>query len=229
MRQHIRRGADRGRSNHGWLDSRHTFSFADYYDTTYMGFGPLRVINEDRVTAGMGFGTHPHRNMEIISYVVDGALAHRDTLGTGSTIRPGEIQLMSAGRGIAHSEMNGSETDPVHFLQIWIIPEEGGTDPGYQQQVIPDGGPLTLLVSNDGRDGSLRMRQDADLWRVRLPKDGTAEHPIARKRVWVQVVRGSLDVDGAELSAGDGLALDQAEAVHLRATDDAEALLFDLA
>lgn len=228
MQTTIRRSEARGHSNHGWLDSHHTFSFADYHDPAHMGYGPLRVINEDRVAAGSGFGTHPHRNMEIISYVVEGALAHRDTLGTGSVIRPGEIQLMSAGSGIAHSEMNGSKSDPVHFLQIWIVPSVVGTPPGYQQREVPDGAALTLLVSPDGRDGSLTMKQDADLWRLRLAPEATAEHTLARQRVWVQVVRGTLEVAGVALQPGDGLAVQDVAAVPFRATAEAEALVFDL-
>ena len=169
MDMEIRRSDRRGHSDHGWLDSRHTFSFADYFDPAQVGFGHLRVVNEDRVDPGHGFGSHSHGNMEIVSYVLEGGLAHRDTLGTGAVIRPGEIQLMSAGRGVSHSEMNASPTDPVHFLQIWVLPREANTEPGYQQRTLPDRDGLVLLVSPDGRDGSLVIRQDAEIWRLRLP------------------------------------------------------------
>jgi redox-sensitive bicupin YhaK (pirin superfamily) len=225
----IRRASARGHADHGWLDSHHTFSFAGYYDPGFMGFGPLRVINEDRVAPGRGFGSHSHRNMEIVSYVVAGGLEHRDTLGTGSVIRPGEVQVMSAGRGIAHSEMNASADEPVHFLQIWLLPAEGGGEPGYQQKAFPtDQTGIRLVVSPDGRDGSLRIKQDTDLYRVLLDEGTSRDHALRRDRAWVQVVRGELDVNGALLQPGDGLAVVDAGALTLKAHSDVEALLFDL-
>lgn len=229
MQMSIRRAAERGGANHGWLNTKHTFSFARYYDPRFMGFGPLRVINQDRVSPGRGFGTHPHRNMEIISYVVDGTLAHRDTIGTDGVIVPGEVQLMSAGTGISHSEMNGSADDEVHFLQIWILPSEQNTAPRYDQRAFPktDDG-LRLVASPDGRDGSLRIGQDIDLLRVLLSKGAAAEHTVARRRVWVQVIAGQLDVNGALLYPGDGLAVVEAEALKLSAHEDVEALVFDM-
>lgn len=226
----IRRSNERGRANHGWLDSHHTFSFASYSDPRHMGFGDLRVINEDRVDAGAGFPTHPHQDMEIVSYVVDGGLAHRDTLGTGSIIRPGEVQLMSAGRGIAHSEMNASRDEGVHFLQIWLLPDETqrGAEPRYFQKDFGETEGLLLVVSPDGRDGSLEIRQDVDLYRARLPAGTAIEHAVQRGRVWVQVVRGVLSVNGERLHPGDGAAITETEAIALRADEDVEALLFDL-
>lgn len=229
MQMHIRRAADRGHADYGWLDSHHSFSFADYYDPRYMGFGHLRVINQDRVSPGRGFGVHPHRNMEIVSYVVEGALEHRDTLGTGSVIRPGEVQLMSAGRGIAHSEMNASRQDPVHFLQIWLLPAAAGTPPRYDQRAFPrtERG-LRLVVSPDGRDGSLTIGQDVDLYRLLLDEGQTAEHRLARPRAWVQVVHGELEVEGVLLRPGDGLAIEDGGLLRMTARGEVEALLFDL-
>ncbi|MEZ4318755.1 MAG: pirin family protein [Myxococcota bacterium] len=230
----IRRSADRGHANHGWLDSHHTFSFAGYYDPRFMGFSHLRVINHDRVEAGQGFGTHPHRNMEIVSYVVDGGLEHRDTLGTGSVIRPGDVQLMSAGSGIAHSEYNHSAEAPVEFLQIWVLPKESGGRPGYQQADFGRDPGLRLVVSPEGRDGSLAIKQDMDLWRVLAPTEPgwTASLAVKRARAWVQIVRGTLDVNGVRLYAGDGLAVtgDGAKPVlELVAPEgQVEALVFDL-
>jgi redox-sensitive bicupin YhaK (pirin superfamily) len=232
MRMHIRRAADRGQGDHGWLQSQHSFSFAGYYDPQYMGFGHLRVINQDVVAPGRGFGTHPHRDMEIISYVVDGALEHKDTIGTGSVIRPGEVQLMSAGRGIAHSEYNHSGDDTVQFLQIWILPRESGGDPGYQQRAFPkeEGGALRRVVSPDGADGTLSIKQDMDLYRLLLAEGEATTHRPARDRVWVQVVHGTLDVAGARLFPGDGLAIVEAKDLAMTAHEgDVEALVFDLA
>lgn len=229
---YVRKSEERGHADWGWLDTNHTFSFASYYDPEFMGFGHLRVINEDKVAAGRGFGTHPHRDMEIISYVVDGALAHKDTIGTGSTIRPGEVQLMSAGRGIAHSEMNGNADRPVHFLQIWVLPARAGTQPRYEQKAFPrdDEQPVKLVVSPDGAEGSLTIGQDMRLYRALLPEG--AEHvyqvPTGR-RTWVQLIKGSLEVNGTGLKPGDGAALvDEAE-VRLVAQGEVEALVFDLA
>ncbi|MCK6504899.1 pirin family protein [Myxococcota bacterium] len=233
MQMEIRRADQRGHADHGWLDSHHSFSFASYHDPRYMGFGHLRVINEDRVIPGEGFGTHPHRDMEIVSYVVSGALAHRDTLGTGSVIRPGEVQLMSAGKGIAHSEMNASDREPVHFLQIWILPARAGTAPRYEQRAFlaPDGSPqdgLTLVASPDGRDGSLTIGQDVDLYRALLAPGARVEPALRRRRAWVQMVHGELEVEGVLLRAGDGLAIVDAAGLRLSAHDRVEALLFDL-
>lgn len=231
MQMQIRRAAARGQADHGWLHSQHSFSFAGYHDPAFMGFGALRVINQDRVAPGRGFGTHPHRDMEIISYVIAGALEHRDTLGTGSVITPGEVQLMSAGRGIAHSERNHAADAPVEFLQIWILPRERGGEPGYQQRRFPpdDGGPLRRVVSPDGAGGTLRVKQDMDLLRLLLPAGGGVTHRPARGRVWVQVVRGTLDVAGVRLFGGDGLAVTQARDLAFTAPDaGAEALVFDL-
>jgi redox-sensitive bicupin YhaK (pirin superfamily) len=229
MKMQIRPAAQRGGADHGWLKTQHTFSFAGYYDPSFMGFGPLRVINEDRVAPGRGFGSHGHRNMEIVSYVLDGALEHRDTLGNGSVLRPGDVQRMSAGRGVTHSEQNASSEHPVHFLQIWVLPREGGGDPGYEQRHFEPAEGLLRVVSPDGADASLQIGQDVDIFRLQLPDGGVAEHAVARRRVWVQVVDGSLDVHGAQLSAGDGLAVEQAEQLRLVAGDSgAHALLFDL-
>ncbi len=224
----LRPANQRGHADFGWLDSHHSFSFGSYYDPAYMGFGHLRVINEDRVAPGRGFPPHGHRNMEIISYVVDGALAHRDSTGTGSVIRPGDVQVMSAGRGIRHSEMNGSDTDAVHFLQIWLLPKDAGTEPGYAERHFPRQDGLTLLVSPDGRDGSLRIRQDVDLHRALLRSGDTIELPLRRTRAWVQVVRGELELNGALLRAGDGAAVTETGPLRLAAHQQAEALVFDL-
>ena len=232
MQMAIRRAAERGHANHGWLDTNHTFSFAGYYDPRFMGFSHLRVINEDRVSGGGGFPPHPHRNMEIISYVVEGALEHRDTMGTGTVIRPGEVQLMSAGTGVAHSEYNHSHDDAVHFLQIWVLPKEAGTAPRYDQRAFPADDPdfrgLRLVVSPDGRDGSLTIGQDMDLHRLLLDEGGTATHTTQRERAWVQVVRGELEVNGVLLQASDGLAIEGAERLSFTAHGPVEALVFDL-
>ena len=230
MQMAIRRADQRGHADHGWLDTHHTFSFAGYYDPQFMGFSHLRVINEDRVAPGRGFGAHPHRNMEIISFVVEGALEHKDTLGSGSVLRPGEIQVMSAGSGIAHSEFNPSPIDPLHFLQIWLLPREGNTRPRYDQQGydVELRGPQ-LLVSPDGRDGSVQVGQDTDLWRVRLDAEGSTEVPLSRPRAWVQVVRGSIEVEGVALQQSDGLAIaERAGPLGITAREDAEILVFDL-
>ncbi len=229
----VRRANDRGKANLGWLESSHTFSFGHYYDPAHMGFGPLRVINEDRVQPGQGFPTHGHENMEIVSYVLDGALEHKDSIGTGSVIRPGEVQRMSAGTGIRHSEYNHSQEDLVHFLQIWIIPEEDGIDPGYEQKTFPDAerrGKLRLVAAGDARNGALKLHQDVDLYATLLDDGETAALELRPgRKVWVQVARGSVDVNGATLAAGDGAALDGETALSLTATSDAEALVFDMA
>lgn len=230
MQMQIRRSADRGSAHFGWLDSRHTFSFGEYYDRAFMGFGHLRVINEDKVDPGAGFPPHPHNNMEIISYVVQGGLAHRDSTGSGGVIRPGEVQVMTAGRGVAHEEKNASKTEPVHFLQIWLLPHSAGTQPRYDQRAFDrDRKGLLLVVSPDGRDDSLSIGQDADLYRLLLDQGGSATHSLRHTRSWVQVIRGTLDANDVRLFPGDGLALIDATTVNLRAFEGpVEALVFDL-
>jgi redox-sensitive bicupin YhaK (pirin superfamily) len=229
MKTLVRRSIDRGHANHGWLDTHHTFSFAGYHDPRFMGFGHLRVINQDTVDAGRGFAQHAHRDMEIISYVVDGALEHTDTLGTGSVIKPGDVQLMSAGRGIAHSEYNHSRAEGVQFLQIWVLPAQRGTAPRYDQKAfaLTERG-LQLVVSPDGRDGSLTIGQDLDLYRLLLDDGATAHLKPRRGNVWVQVIRGPLEVAGEVLQPGDGMAVTEAEALTFRAQAATEALIFDL-
>jgi len=228
----VRRANDRGRANFGWLESRHTFSFGNYYDPRHMGFRELRVINDDRVEPGRGFGTHPHQNMEIISYVLEGALEHRDSMGTGSVIHPGEVQLMSAGTGVTHSEFNASERERVHFLQIWIMPAKVGTPPRYEQRAFkPEDrqGRLQLLVSPEGVDGSLTIGQDARLYGALLGPGEAVEHVVPEGRhVWVHVARGRARVNGEERGAGDGVGLSDVAAVQFEGVKDAEVLLFDL-
>jgi redox-sensitive bicupin YhaK (pirin superfamily) len=229
----VRRSEDRGHFDHGWLDTRHTFSFADYRDPRHMGFRSLRVVNEDRVEPGQGFGTHPHRDMEILTYVLEGELAHRDSLGNGSTIRPGDVQRMTAGTGVTHSEFNGSRIAPVHFLQVWILPERAGLLPGYEQRRFPEDetlGRLRLVASPDGADGSLTVHQDARVLAARLASGEAVAHRLAPGRhAWVQVARGEVDLAGHRLSAGDGAALSGEAEVRLRGLADAEVLVFDLA
>src|SRR5215468_4967179 len=229
----VRRAGERGIANHGWLDSRHSFSFGHYYDPKHMGFGPLRVINEDRVRPGGGFDTHGHRDMEIISYVLEGALEHRDSIGTGSVIRPGDVQRMSAGSGIRHSEYNHSTDEPVHFLQIWLLPDEEGLTPSYEQKTFADGdkqGRLRLVASRDGRAGSVRIHQDAGLYASLLDKDEEVKHTLAAgRRGWIQVVRGGVELNGKGLRAGDGAAASDLPTLAVKATaDGSEFLLFDL-
>jgi redox-sensitive bicupin YhaK (pirin superfamily) len=227
----IRPAAERGKANFGWLDSRHTFSFGHYHDDAHMGFGPLRVINEDRVTQGAGFDTHGHRDMEILSYVLEGELAHKDSIGTGSVIRPGDVQRMSAGTGIQHSEFNPSPKSPVHFLQIWILPERNGLKPGYQQNAFPldDKGRLHLVASHDGRDGSLTLNQDVDLRAGRLSKGDVIEARLRNGRLgWLQVARGAVTLNGVALATGDGAAIEKESDLVIRAESDAEILLFDM-
>ncbi len=232
MQIQVRRAGERGHANHGWLDSHHTFSFADYYDPEFMGFRALRVINEDRVAGGGGFPPHSHRDMEIISYVLEGALAHKDSMGTGSVIKPGDVQRMSAGTGVTHSEMNASKTDKVHFLQIWIIPDRPGHAPGYEQKSFSTAerqGKLRIVASPDGRDGSVTLHQDATLAAGLLAPGESATHEVREKRyVWVQVARGTVDVGGQALEAGDGLAAVGPGALTITGTQDAEVLVFDL-
>jgi len=228
----IRHAAERGRAEHGWLSSRHTFSFANYYDPKQIGFSDLLVINDDRVQPSRGFGKHPHRDMEIFSYVLEGALAHKDSMGTGSVIVPGDVQLMSAGTGVAHSEFNHSSTEPVHFLQIWIVPSEKGAAPRYQQKHIADDekrGKLRLILSPDGADDSLRLRQDARVYAGRF--DG-AEHARlelgAGRYAYVHVARGAVTVNGVAMTAGDGARIRDERQLTFADGNDAEVLVFDL-
>jgi redox-sensitive bicupin YhaK (pirin superfamily) len=228
----VRRAADRGRSEHGWLDSRHTFSFADYYDPRQMGFRALRVINEDRVAAGKGFPTHAHRDMEIVTYVLDGALEHKDSMGNGSIIRPGDVQRMSAGTGVTHSEYNPSAADPVHLLQIWILPERDGMPPSYEQRHFSADakrGALRLIASPGGEDGSVTVHQDVGLFAVLLERGDEVVHPLRKGRhAWGQIARGAVTLDGTALGEGDGAAVSDASSVVIRATEASEILLFDL-
>lgn len=229
----IRRpSTERGRENMGWLDSKHSFSFGHYHDPAHMGYRSLRVINEDRVQPGKGFGTHGHRDMEIISYVVSGALAHQDTLGSKGVLQRGDVQAMSAGTGVQHSEFNGSESEDVHFLQIWILPRAGGLPSAYDQINVPDAekqNRLRLLVSSDGTDGSLRINQDARIYASLLESGKAVTHDLAAGRgAWVQVVSGDLVVNGKVLSTGDGAAIEGTDLVIATAATDAEFLLFDL-
>jgi quercetin 2,3-dioxygenase len=225
----VRKAADRGQFDHGWLDTRHTFSFADYYDDDFMGFRSLRVINEDRVKPGRGFGTHGHRDMEIISYVLEGALGHRDSTGGDGVLRPGEVQRMSAGTGVRHSEMNASDSETTHFLQIWILPERNGIAPGYEQKDFPDReGRLRLVASHDGRDGSLTIHQDVDLFAAQLDGQPLSHDFKPGRYGWLQVARGSVTVNGIELSAGDGAAIEGESSLTISGKG-AEVLLFDLA
>ena len=229
----IRPAEARGHANHGWLDSHHTFSFAHYYDPKHMGFGPLRVINEDRVQGGGGFGTHGHSDMEIISYVLDGALEHKDSIGTGSVIRPGDVQRMSAGTGVRHSEFNHSASEPVHFLQIWIEPEKNGLKPSYQEKYFDADekrGKFLLIASRDGREGSITVHRDVNLYATILSSGQKLTHQVSEGRgVWLQVARGAVLFNGKVLKAGDGVAIDAAQTVELEGQDEAEVLLFDMA
>jgi redox-sensitive bicupin YhaK (pirin superfamily) len=229
----IRKAEDRGTASLGWLRSKHTFSFGHYYDPRHMGAGALRVINEDLVKPGAGFDTHGHRDMEIISYVLDGALEHRDSIGTGSVIRPGEVQRMSAGTGIRHSEFNHSNEHPVHFLQIWIEPEREGLEPSYEQKAFADGdrrGRLLLVGSRDGRDGSVTIHQDVNLYAGRFAAGESARLDLpAGRNVWVQVARGEVAVNNERLEAGDGATLTDIDAVEIKGIEDGEVLVFDMA
>jgi len=229
----VRRSFERGHANHGWLDSYHTFSFADYYDPAHMGFRSLRVINQDRVAPGAGFPTHPHRDMEIFSYVVSGAIAHKDSMGNGRELKPGQIQLMSAGSGVTHSEFNPSNTEPLHLLQIWILPESRGLAPSYtewQPKPESDDDPKVLVISPDGRNDSAVIHQDAFVYRVRLKAGETVSHDLLQSRgLWLQVISGSLEIDKSTLFAGDALSCETHGTIRFIATEDSEALLFDLA
>ena len=227
----LRRAAERGYADHGWLRSFHSFSFADYYDPSHMGYGPLRVINEDRVQAGAGFGTHGHRDMEIISYVLEGELAHKDSMGTGSTIVPGDVQRMSAGRGVQHSEFNHDKQGVTHFLQIWIEPNVRGIAPEYEQKhfaAAEKRGKLRLIASADGADGSVRIHQDACVYAGLFDHSETARHEIASgRKAYIHMARGAITVNGQRLSAGDALKTD-ARTLDFSAGEGAEVLLFDL-
>ena len=228
----LRKASDRGAANHGWLKSFHTFSFANYRNLDEQGFSDLLVINDDRVAAGKGFGQHPHRDMEIFSYVLDGALEHKDTLGTGSVIRPGDVQLMSAGSGVAHSEYNHSHNEPVHFLQIWIVPDVGGAKPRYQQEHFTPQkkrGRLQLIISPDGADGSLHVRQDARVYAALIDGQETATLELAADRyAYVHVARGSVELNGMALQEGDGVRVRKEQRLTLGNGSDAEVLVFDL-
>jgi quercetin 2,3-dioxygenase len=229
----VRRSDERGHGEHGWLDSRHTFSFADYHDPEHMHFRTLRVINEDRVAPGMGFGMHPHRDMEIFSYVLGGALQHKDSLGNGSTLRPGQIQLMSAGTGVLHSEFNPSRDEGAHFLQVWILPEKKDLTPGYTEWTpSPDQAAASkvLVISPDGRDYSAVIHQDVDVWRLKLSAGERITHELKPGRgAWLQIARGRVRFAGTELGAGDAASVETAGTLEIVAGEDAEALLFDLA
>lgn len=228
----IRRANERGHGDHGWLNSYHTFSFADYYDPAHVGFRSLRVINDDRVAAGKGFGAHPHRDMEIFSYVLEGTLEHKDSLGNGRQLKPGRIQLMSAGRGVTHSEFNPSTTEPLHFLQIWIEPRERGLAPSYSEwhpQPQNDKASKVLAISPDGRDGSATIHQDVDVYRVRLEAGQTVSHEIkAGRGAWLHIAEGALTINGAELATGDGASIEAPGFLTLTANKPTEALLFDI-
>jgi redox-sensitive bicupin YhaK (pirin superfamily) len=229
----VRPAEERGVANFGWLDSRHTFSFGHYYDPRHMGIGALRVINDDRVAPGGGFDTHSHQDMEIISYVLEGAMEHQDSIGTGSVIRPGDVQRMTAGTGIAHSEFNHSRTEPVHFLQIWIVPERKGLAPGYEQKTFPlqeRHGKARLVASRDGRDGSLTVHQDIDLYTSVLEAgDEVAIDLRPERSAWVQVARGAVTVNGTGLKEGDGAAVFDTATLTLTSDTGSEVLVFDLA
>ena len=227
----IRRANERGHAEHGWLDSYHTFSFADYYDPNWMGFRSLRVINDDLVMPGMGFGTHPHRDMEIITYVLSGALEHKDSMGNGRVIRPGEVQYMAAGTGVHHSEFNPSKTEAVHFLQIWITPEQKGLKPRYAERSLNNApkGRFNLAVSKSNRDGSVAINQDADLYVARLEPGNETSHTLKPGRhAWLHVAEGEVTANGEVLKAGDALALTDEKQVRVAAGKPSQVLLFDL-
>jgi redox-sensitive bicupin YhaK (pirin superfamily) len=229
----LRRADQRGSTKLSWLDSRHTFSFGDYHDRDHMDFGSLRVINEDRVNPDGGFPTHSHRDMEIITYVLEGAVAHKDSTGTSTVIRPGDVQRMSAGTGISHSEYNASQNEPLHFLQIWIVPDEMGIVPGYEQKAFSldnHRGTGTLVASKDGRDGSITVHQSVDVWVARLsPEEQAVFRSKPNRRAWIQMARGAGMLNGTLLRAGDGAAASQEEILEIKAVDNAEFLMFDLA
>ena len=229
----IRRANERGHAAHGWLDTYHTFSFADYYDPAQMGFRTLRVINDDRIAPGRGFGTHPHRDMEIFSYVLEGTREHQDSMGNGRQLKPGQIQLMSAGRGVTHSEFNPSSSEPIHLLQIWIQPRERGLTPTYTEwHPKPEHADTAkvLVISPDGRDGSATIHQDADIYRLRLKPGQTVTHELKQGRgAWLQIAEGALSLNGVDLATGDGTSTEQPGKLTLTAIQPTEALLFELA
>lgn len=228
----LRRGADRGHFNHGWLDTYHSFAFGDYYDPQHVHFGALRVINEDRVAPGQGFGMHGHKDMEIVTYVLSGALQHRDSLGNGEVLRPGELQRMTAGTGIRHSEFNPSPSEPVHLYQIWLFPQQQGLEPSYEQKALPTEGRSNawqLVASPDAADGSLKIHQDARLYLAELAAGVSLDRQLAPERkAWLQVLRGEVELGGEPLSAGDAAAVTGESQLHLTANNAAEVLLFDL-
>ena len=227
----IRKANERGHAEHGWLDTYHTFSFADYYDPQWMGFRSLRVINDDLVMPGMGFGTHPHRDMEIITYILSGALEHKDSMGNGRVIKPGEIQYMAAGTGVRHSEFNPSKDEAVHLLQIWIQPDRQGVEPRYAEKSFANAatGKLHLVTSNAGRDGSIAIHQDADLWLARLNPGDSVTHKLASGRsAWVHVAEGAVSINGQALEGGDAAAVTDEGSISLTGTKPAQVLLFDV-
>ena len=231
MNMNIRRANERGHAEHGWLDTYHTFSFADYYDPQWMGFRSLRVINDDLVMPGMGFGTHPHRDMEIITYILSGALEHKDSMGNGRVIRPGEVQYMAAGTGVKHSEFNPSKDEAVHLLQIWIQPDAMGVKPRYAEKSLANApaGTLNLVTSKTGRDGSIAIHQDADLWLGKLNPGNSVSHKLAKGRnAWLHVAEGEVSLNGKILSGGDAAAISNESALDLSATKPSQVLLFDL-
>lgn len=229
----VRRSADRGHADHGWLDTRFSFSFAHYHDPEHMGFRTLRVINDDIIQPGQGFGTHGHRDMEIVTYVLEGALEHRDSTGTGSVLRPGDVQRMTAGRGVRHSEFNHSESDPLRLLQIWIFPEEKGLEPGYEEVNVPEKEKrdrLRRIVARDAGEGELKIHQDATIHAAVLSAGETISHDLAPGRgAWIQVATGKITVDGVELRHGDGASIEEVEEIEIRGVEESELLLFDLA
>lgn len=232
MKLTIRKSSERGHASHGWLDSRHTFSFADYHDPAHMGFRSLRVINQDRIAPGSGFPTHPHRDMEIFSYVVEGALEHKDSMGNGRQLKPGQIQLMSAGSGVTHSEFNPSRTDQGHFLQIWIRPRTQGLAPSYTEwhpSPESENAPKVLVISPDGRENSAIIHQEADIYRIRLSSGQSVSHDVKPGRgVWFQLITGSAGVNGASITAGDAASTEDSGVFTISATEDIEGVLFDL-
>ncbi|HVO57893.1 MAG TPA: pirin family protein [Dongiaceae bacterium] len=229
----VRPSKDRGHADHGWLDTRFTFSFADYYDPKHVHFRTLRVMNDDRIAGGGGFPTHPHRDMEIVTYVLEGALAHKDSMGNGSVIKAGDVQYMSAGTGVAHSEFNASKSEAAHLYQIWMFPDKAGYEPAYDQKTFSDAdkrGQLRLLVSPDGRDGSIKIRQDNELYAAILGEGQTVKHRLNPERhAYVQVARGSVTLNGQTLGEGDGAQISQEQALELTGVKEAEVLVFDLA
>ena len=229
----VRKAEDRGHADHGWLDTRHTFSFASYHDPRHMGFWALRVINEDRVQPGEGFGTHAHRDMEILTWVLEGALEHKDSMGNGSVIRPGDIQRMSAGTGVTHSEFNPSGEALVHLLQIWLLPNQRGLPPSYEEKRFPPDtlrSRLRIIAAGDGRQGAVTIHQDADLWVAQLTQGESVRHDLKPGRyAWLQVARGAVSLQGKALGAGDGAAVSDEPALEITASESSEVLLFDLA